>query len=494
MRSALLVLAAALAAPGALVALGAAFPEPASAKGKDEGPPGFEREFLSSFASTDPAKRASAVDALGNATDADKFRLISTHVVPKEKRADVIAHAVDVLSRMKDPAACEAVAKAARTGNLDHRLVYLESLAAMTHSGPAHQTALALLKDKETYVRSMAAWVLGEHRLMDALDPLLGCLDDRHWQVQAAALAALPRLPDKDVLKTKLPQLVDYLELSAGRIRDDTADALKRITGKDLGREPEPWRRLLAGATDPSKAAEPPPKPASVYDEKPHFYGIEVTSHRVVIVLDTSLSLNEPIEIDRDRLRRETSRKRAVTGERDKADAPKPGEQAAPEDQGYDIPWWKIKTRLDLARYQTINLLSKLQPEQSFDLILYSTKVNPWMGKLVPANQANKQKAIALVEALKPEDQTNTWGAIAAAFELSDANVRGAGLGPDEMYLVTDGEPSVGDIVDKQQLLEATLQLWRVHQMRIHVIQVGMDSAFLRKIAQATGGKSKAFK
>jgi hypothetical protein len=476
-------------------ALAATMPSPALGKGKDEGPPAFEREFLSRYASDDPKKRAEAVDGLVNATDPDRFRLLSTHVVPKEKRADVIAHAVDLLSRVKDPAVCEAVAKSAKTGNVDERIVWIESMAGMAHSGPAHQAALALLKDKETYVRSMSAYVLGEHRLMDALEPLLLCLDDRQWQVQAASLAAIPRLPDKDVLKTKLPKLVDFLEATSGRIRDDTADALRRITGKDLGREPGPWRKLIEGAADPSKpAGDGPPKPASVYDEKPHFYGMEVTTNRVVIIMDVSLSMNEPIEIDRDRLRRETSRKRAVTGEEGKGDKPKPGEAAAPEDTGYDIPWWRIKTRLDLARYQTINLLSKLTPEQSFDLILFSTKVNPWMGKLVPANQANKQKAISMVEAIKPESETNTWGAIAAAFELSDANVRGAGLGPDETFIVTDGAPSVGDIVDPQQILEATLQLWRVHQMRINVIQVGVDLSFLRKMAQTTGGKWKSFK
>ena len=305
----------------ALAVFGAGAPSPASAKEKDKGPAAFEREFVSGYGSEDAAKRAAAVDALGNAPDPDKFRLIAAHVVPKEKRADVVARAVEVLSRMKDPATCEAVAKAARSGNLDDRLVYLEALAGMPHSGPAHQAALALVKDKETYVRSMAAYVLGEHRLMDALDPLLACLDDRQWQVQAAALGAIPRLPDKDVLKTKVPRLVDFLEQTAGRIQADTADALKRIVGKDLGTDVAKWRAHLEGKPDPEKAEGA--KPVSVYEEKPHFYGIEVTSHRVVIIMDVSLSMNEPIEIDRDRLRRETSKRRAVTGEDAKKDGPK---------------------------------------------------------------------------------------------------------------------------------------------------------------------------
>jgi hypothetical protein len=116
------------------------------------------------------------------------------------------------------------------------------------------------------------------------------------------------------------------------------------------------------------------------------------------------------------------------------------------------------------------------------------------MGKIVPANAMNKQKAIAMLETVKPEDATNTWGALAATFDMVDVNRKGEGLGPDEMYLVTDGAPSLGDIVDSNQILEATLQLCKVKPLRINVIGIGVDLSFLRKLARDTGGQSKFFK
>jgi hypothetical protein len=371
----------------------------------------------------------------------------------------------------------------------------------MQQSDAAHRTLVECMKDRETWVRAMAAYGLGEHRSMDALDPLLAAVEDPKWQVQSAALAALPRLQDKEVLrKTVAPKLVELLELLGGRQRADCADALKRITGRNLGKDPVPWRKWLEGgdaAAAPKDDGDGKPAPGSnsAYGEqqadKPHFYGIEVDSNRLVLVLDTSLSMNDPIEIDKDRLRRETSRRRAaVTG----PDAPKPGEGVDPEDVGYDIPWWRVKTRLDLARYQAIHVISQLAPEQSFEMILFNTKVEPWMGRLVPANQANKQKAIQLLENLKPDGETNTWGALAAAFEMSASNVRTGGAGaPDEIYFVTDGAPSKGDIVDGNQIYEAAMQLAKVHQMRINVIGVGVNLLFLRKMAVSTGGQAKFF-
>ena len=475
-------------------------------KAGDQNP--AERDFLAQFGSEDAAERTKAVDALKTMPEPQRLELIATKVIPKERRADVLSHAVDVLSRIKDEAVCEKLVGLARMGPADQRCLYIEAMANMSASTAVHRALLDLVKDREPWVRAMAAYSLGEHQAIDALDPLLACLSDKMWQVQSAAMSGLPRLRDKELLKSKaVPLLVDFLEDSSGRMREDCIDALKRICGRNLGRDVAAWRRWIAGGD----AAVPPPgpdgKPAApaapggpaaggdAYGnqppDKPHFYGIDVVSTRVVLVLDVSMSMNEPLDIDRDRLRRETSRrKEAVTG----ADAPKPGEKVDDADVGYDIPWWRIKTKFDFAKYQTINLISRLQPDQNFELILFSTKVDPWMGRLVPANQANKQKAIQLLEAIKFDDKTNTWGALAAAFEMSASNVKSGGAGtPDEIYLVTDGQPSWGDITDLNQLQEAVVQLAKVHQMRVNVIGIGVNLTALRKMAVATGGVCKFF-
>ena len=474
---------------------------PALARGGKEPDP-IETQFSMHYASPDPPARAAAIDALKTAPDPLKFSLLQMYVVGKEKRADVVAHAVDLLGTIKDEKTATSVAVASKTAPPEMRVVYVEALGQLTGSPAAHATLIELVKDKDSFVRGMAAAGLGEHRSMDALDPLMALLDDKTWLVQSAALASLPRLTDRAEVKKRVPKLVDFLENVSGRLKVDCAECLRRLTGKTFGRDAAAWRKwvdegMAEAAPKPEPADGDPPAPKPAYgnqDEAPHFYGMPVLSNRVVLILDISLSMYDPIDIDKDRLRRETSRRKApVTGEK-KDDKDKDKNAAPEEDQGYDIPWWKIKTRLDLAKYQTINLVSQLREEQSFEIITFSKEVTHWMGKIVPATQANKQKAIAMLETVKPEDATNTWGAIAAAFDMVDVNKKGEGLGPDEMYLVTDGAPSLGDIVDSNQILEATLQLCKVKPLRINVIGIGVDLSFLRKLARDTGGQSKFFK
>lgn len=484
MRSNRLRLAAVLL-PVLFAVLGVGFPTSACAED-------VAARFEEQYKSKEPQERLKAVESLRDAPDAVKFELVSEEVIGKEPRADVVARAVAVLERIEDPEVVERVIQAAKKGKPEQRMLYLEALGRHREHDGAHAAALELLEDKSPYVRGMAAYVLGEHRRDDALEPLLELLGDEAWQVQAAALESLPRLTDKEAVRARAMALVEYMENASGRMREDAGDALLRITGKRIGTDAEAWRVYLETGKEPEpeESEEGGAVTGGGYGNqtsKPHFYGIDVTSEKVVIVLDVSLSMNDALDIDLDRLRRETSRRRAVTG----GDGPPP--DASPEDQGYDIPWWKIKSRLDLARYQTINLIAQLQPEQSFELILFSTKVKPWMGRLVPATSNNKQKAIHLLENLIPEDKTNTWGAITAAFDLLDNERKSYGKGPDTMYLVTDGAPSIGDIVDPDQIYEATMQLWKVAQIRIHCIGIGVNLKFMRKLCRRTGGTAKFF-
>lgn len=473
-------------------------------KGKDVEDP-VETAFVQKYTSTDAAEREAAIKSLASAPEPLRVKLILERVLPGETRADLHADAVEMLASVKDPAVRQTVMDVAAKGAAtDVRILCVQAMARWFGDPAAHAAALALLGDKDVWVRSMAAYALGEHRQQDAIAPLVGLLDDTKWQARSAGIGALARLGDRTSLAPHLGKIVDCLESSNGRQKDECAQLLEKLTDRKLGKDAAQWRLWLAGgdAALPKDETGAPKKPSGGYgDDEPRFYGMPVVSSRVVVILDISLSMNDPIRIDKDRLRRETSRRRAeVTGGPGdgKKDPKKPAAKDAPppEDEGYDIPWWKIKTRLDLARYQAINLIAGLRPEQSFELITFSTEIHPWMGKLVPADQANKQKAIALIEGIKPEDQTNTWGAIAAAFELSEKDAKdpkGKALGPDEIYLVTDGAPSKGDIVDSQQILDGTIQLWRTHQTKIHTIGIGIDLSFLRKMAQMTGGQTRMF-
>jgi hypothetical protein len=360
--------------------------------------------------------------------------------------------------------------------------VYVEALAKIP-GNRSHEALLGLLESKEPTVRAMAAYGLGEHRSDDALEPLLVALDDKHWQVQSAALSAIPRLRDKVALRAAVPRLVDFLEWVTGRLRYDTAEALRKITGTSLGPDLKLWRDYLRGekvppADDDTSSAD------AAYVAPLHYYGLEVTSNRIALAIDTSLSMSEPIQLDRNRLRRESSKRRALA----KGEAGGEG-----EDYLYDLPWWRIKTRLDLAREQAILLVSQLRDEQYFDVVVYSTVAHPWMGKLVPATSPNRQRAITMLRTLKPQGETNTWGALAHVFDLMGDSTRSSRNSPDELFLVTDGAPSAGEIIDQDSIVEATLHEWRRNRIRINSIGIGVRLKFLRRLSAGTGGQAKFF-
>ena len=83
--------------------------------------------FVENYKSDDAKERAAAVEALKNTPDEKRLALVSKYVVGKEKRADVVARAVTVLSKIKDEKAIASLIAAAGKGKPDQRVVYLRN-------------------------------------------------------------------------------------------------------------------------------------------------------------------------------------------------------------------------------------------------------------------------------------------------------------------------------------------------------------------------------
>lgn len=60
----------------------------------------------------------------------------------------------------------------------------------------------------------------------------------------------------------------------------------------------------------------------------------------------------------------------------------------------------------------------------------------------------------------------------------------------DTIYLLTDGYPSVGTIVDGNQLADEVRRWNRLRGIRIHTIALGGKSDFLERLAKDSGGDS----
>jgi hypothetical protein len=99
------------------------------------------------------------------------------------------------------------------------------------------------LGDPDDHVRSTAAFSLGyfEAEAEPAIDALIAVLSDEDNDVRWSAAVALRKIGVS--AKRAVPALIGLLEDESPLMFGEAEDALKAITGQDLGRDAQAWRR-----------------------------------------------------------------------------------------------------------------------------------------------------------------------------------------------------------------------------------------------------------
>ncbi|MHC4393816.1 MAG: vWA domain-containing protein, partial [Planctomycetota bacterium] len=117
----------------------------------------------------------------------------------------------------------------------------------------------------------------------------------------------------------------------------------------------------------------------------------------------------------------------------------------------------------------------------------FENQVRPWQRKaaIVPATPANKKKAVAFVENIKPQLGTATDHALEEAFRCLQA---------DTFYLLTDGAPwRDGGRLPTRPILEDVKARNRYRGVRI--MSLGFREAnerFLKNLSRSSGGTYRA--
>lgn len=438
--------------------------------------------FAKGYRSDDPVKRREAVKALAPFADLGAAEVVVAQVLPAERHHGVLEAAVGVMACSNDPKIVGWLVGRAR-GRDDFliRTAVVEALGYV-ESPEADRALLAILEDeKDPRVLSMALFGVAEKKLAEALDLTIGLLDHDEWQVRVAAIEALTALKDeKGVLA-----LIDRLMNERGRLRQDIADALKSITKKNFGTDANKWRKWFheRDAMEEEAPAVKPPEPGGSTVEGPTYFGIKVLSDRVLFIIDVSMSMKTPIDIDKTKMAREA----AMTG---------PG---ADEDRGDEkfentIKWWQIKDRFDLAKAQLKFCIKNLTDEQQFEIVSFSEKVTAWNGgKLMKASARARAKAVQFVDALDVEGATAAGAALDFAFEMAgpgsfDKNYRS---GVDTLFFLSDGAPTDRN---EDEILEQIQGRNRLRKIKVHVVAIMNYSVrFLRLLAEQNGGIYKFF-
>jgi uncharacterized protein YegL len=237
-----------------------------------------------------------------------------------------------------------------------------------------------------------------------------------------------------------LPALIDLLARLDGEVQFHVAAHLRRVTGAPHGTDAREWRGWWEANKDGFRY--PPPEVlekarAEPADAAAGYYGIPIRARRLVFVIDISGSMAGP--------------------------------------------------RLASAKKELVRAIGGLPDTAEFNVLAFNTRVGAWSPRLVRASEGARKQAAEFVDRLVAAGGTSTYDALTAAL----------GMRVEAIYLLTDGEPSTGLIVDKDAILAATQNQNRAVGSSIHAIGIGLGGGadpavkFLRKLAEQNHGQHR---
>jgi hypothetical protein len=301
--------------------------------------------------------------------------------------------------------------------------------------------------------RALLVRALSYRKSDEALKPLAGALHDKQWQVQAAAIEAIARHRVNEAIEALVAgfEKLDLKDDSARRLAGDYKDALERLTGEKLSTATD-WKNWwgahaadfkISGADVPSKQR----KEDVTVERAPQLFD-EVLSRRVIFILDISGSMQ------------------IQTGAAKSKDAP------------------GGLTRFECMRREAKRVVAELPAGAHFNLIAFSDAVLPWQPKMQTAAESTKKKATAWIEALKPEGETNSYGALEAAFKDKDV---------DTIYFLSDGFPTNGKVIDFTKIC-GEVQKWNAtRNVRVNTIAFLAGDGKALKIQEGDKSLPKKF-
>lgn len=263
----------------------------------------------------------------------------------------------------------------------------------------------------------------------------LRCFSDS-LPCRRGVIATLARIPEPQAIEA----LIDMLDGVRGEARGDVIRHLEAVSGERHGTDVQAWRNWFAAHRDTAGRAPPPESdPAAAEAPGPDsdgsqatYYDIPIHADRIVFVLDTSGSMGGP--------------------------------------------------RLEAAKRELLSAIFGLPDETRFTVVFFNSDVGSWRGMLVQANDKNKRDAATFVTRLTAGGGTATSDALQAAFTF-DAEA---------IFLLSDGEPSAGRIVEPAGIIQFVMRLNRGRAVTVNTIGIMTGEGFLDQLARANHGAFRA--
>jgi hypothetical protein len=301
--------------------------------------------------------------------------------------------------------------------------------------------------------RALIARALAYRKTDDVVKPLTAALRDKQWQVVAAAIDGIAAHRVKEAIEPLIAafEKLDQKDDGGKRLVGDYRDGLSRLTGERLA-SPQDWRNWWAAHEAdfkvPGGSATPRTEKEGITAERSPQLFDEVSSHRVIFILDISGSMQIPT-----------------------------GALVSKE-------WPKGLSRFEVMRREARRVIGELPVGAHFNVIAFSDAILPWSPKMQVVTEDKKKTATKWVDALKPEGETNSYGALEAAFKDKDV---------DTIYFLSDGFPTGGKIVDFTKICAEVAKWNSVRKIRLHTIAFLAGDGKPLKIEEGDKSMPKAF-
>lgn len=249
-------------------------------------------------------------------------------------------------------------------------------------------------------------------------------------------LAIVRRDPSED----DVGPLIDLLAEHDGRVANEAVELLQRITGYRIGHDHRSWSHFrlkhVAEGTPFRLADDGGTRGIDTLS----YLGIPILGRGIAFVIDASTSMTATL----------------------------------PDQRQY--------TRATRSVDEFVGLLPKIPEEASFNVVFFASELTIFRPDLLEASLETKRAAQAFVEGMLFDGGTNLYGGLEAAFEAPDL---------EEVILLSDGSPSVGEVVQPGRILARVARWNRWRHVRISTISFGASPAaraFLYRLSAEHAG------
>lgn len=341
--------------------------------------------------------------------------------------------------------------------------------------------------DREWEVRVLMGYAVAGKSGAERAEIVKLAINDTHPKVRLAAIRGVAA--GSMALKEKVPFLIEGLA-AAEKFKDrgtphlEARLALIKLTGHDFSSSGE-WENFWKTSGAEFDEAKKGDKSEKSLLEELAYFGVPVTSKRLLFILDISSSMNfVDYQYYENTPKGNSGKGRSGGGGADRSG----GYLTGPEWRKW-IDEHPEAHRIELAKMELKKIIEKLPEDTHFNIITYYSKVESWKPTLVEASAKEKKAALAYVEKAYTRGNSVADQALEEAFKANG--------NADTIYFLSDGIPSRDGIAELpvEPILLRVSQLNRYSQMIIHGFSVVRDGEqFLKPLAEQNGGIYKCLR